>query len=182
MSNYWKHIVFILWLAFNVTSTVSYAQSATDRNPINVLENELNRIELANYQLENFDKRTHQKLADFVDYLNLIHNTAYDQALRAQAQDLVAGLFIENAQIPLLETSYGTFQLLQVSDKSGFRLEKNQYKKTISFELLEQKSNNTSISITRKLQAKVILKKVTKKFGNKKLSSWKVFFGDMIVL
>ena len=150
---------------------------------------------LSKAQLDAFQIRAQQKLRDFIDYLTIIANPALDSAFRHIAAQQAEQLFTSpQAVVPAWSGSPGEPELVSISSflealiqQEGvltFSIEQlavdqplvlndsAQYEGELSFNV-----SGTADRATHRTG--VVVKKVTKKFGQETDSVWEVFLKDI---
>jgi len=166
------------------------------------LENEFEREEVSPAQLDAFEERGVQKLADLAEYLEYISDESVNETFRLQAKQLALDLFV-TADVPykyyegeeIIETTidkYLKHLLQQKGVKTHFEfpgintiseIEKTQdgtYFWLVQFVEKQEGDENTSARLVVTL--KISLQKVIKQFGSETKFIWEVLLGEMVDL
>jgi hypothetical protein len=178
--------VVIIFLLMVLQASIGFGQSSVsnqaDQWSRSFKKNIPNTVEL-----EAYEEKCIQKLKDFVDYLDIIRNPAYDSLMRKQAVSQATGSFVsENNKVDftgkemnlktLLDAVYLdknkklSFSVSDIKIKDHFHLKGNGYRGKLTFKVLKN----------GKLAEKTIvisLVKIEKHFGNDDDIVWTVFLG-----
>lgn len=145
-------------------------------------------------ELKAFEVRAIQKLQDFADYLNLLHQPALDSTFQQQAERQLKSLFVDSTvnitvgeqekqrlQDLLNELREGvptteiySLQNIEVAE-ALHAAESNQYIGTLSFEQLIDHESATS----QARLAYFVVKKVPKQFGREQEWVWEVLLSGI---
>ncbi|MDX1283876.1 MAG: hypothetical protein R3182_02645 [Draconibacterium sp.] len=136
------------------------------------MEDEFTTDQLSEVQLAAFEKRAEQKLIDLFELINMYSDTSLNVQFRQQARQTIANAFIS-------ETDFEEFlgSLINTSKESvnlsrSLQLDfATQYSGGISFIYTQGEETLTG-------EMKVVLKKVSKQFGNSELEVWDVYFSE----
>lgn len=163
---------------------------------------------LGTKNLEAFEHRAKQKIKDFVDYVNLIANQDYDLELRKHAAEMTKDLFA-NQQVMVkthwlsgnrlkgykLKDFIRTVETLEATELSitltDIKLTKalNPIEKEYRGSFLAQqtlslknKGKTQKVSSYKDVEIEIVLKQVSKKFGDQEQKIWELFLGNITVL
>jgi PBP1b-binding outer membrane lipoprotein LpoB len=152
--------------------------------------NNLSFEQLSAKQLRAFENRADQKFKDYIDYINMIADTAIDIEFREQAQDMAIAVFknrsktnFSKTQRPILIQKY-----LKLLIKEGDTNKINLSESRLIDSLFKEKSNgkiSAALSIGSSLHLCEIdfsVKKETKKFGDTKKKVWNIYLGDVMLI
>ncbi|MEK6480340.1 hypothetical protein WJR50_22545 [Catalinimonas sp. 4WD22] len=145
-------------------------------------------------ELKAFEVRAIQKLKDFYDYLNLLHQPSLDSVFQQHAERQLKSLFVDSTvSITVGEQDSQRLQDLLNELKEGVptteiyslqnvevaealhAFEANQYIGTLSFEQIIDHENTTS----QARQAHFVVKKVPKQFGQEQEWIWEVLLSGI---
>ena len=146
-------------------------------------------------QLRAFEVRAQQKLRDFADYLTIVADSTLDSAFRAEAQQQAAHLFVDRAQItlPLGSAAPETAELqdfldlIRTDTAREFVVSKSSVSQALTpqadgrytGELVFDGTPSSAPEGEQEGRAEVVLKKVSKQFGEEQEQVWEVFLGDI---
>ena len=185
------------------------AQAATIEEPhfIDTKKAGLQAKSLRKANLAALEKRGHQKIKDFVNYLTILTTKKYNPQLKQKAQQNTLKLFEKGSKIKInwlrkktkrttvqsflaksLNTKYDKIKVTATSIRTVTPLTpvaSTFYTGTIHYTQVQQpykKNKPYGKPIRQQVKAEVILQWTTKKFGKRSIEVWKVLLADVSVL